>query len=130
MMLSPFLQDMHAPSLGSLMGKYALRKEDLAHLILACGDTANNGSLLLRQFVQTLTGAAFVWYARLLPPDSIKYWHAKELEFVNRFYSTQRKVSITELTKMKEKPGKSAADFLTRWRNASVYSARDLVHKG
>lgn len=55
------------------------------------------------------------------PPDSIKYCHAMELELLNRFYNTQRKVSIAELIKMKEELGESAASHPVAKCNYSAY---------
>ncbi|XP_039144879.1 uncharacterized protein LOC120282187 [Dioscorea cayenensis subsp. rotundata] len=47
--------------------------QHLAYFIIACGDTSNNPSLLLRQFAASLTGVAFEWYANL-QPESIQRW--------------------------------------------------------
>lgn len=44
--------------------------EHIAHFLSQCGDTAQSGPLLMRQFVQTLRKAAFTWYSKL-PPRKI-----------------------------------------------------------
>jgi len=36
--------------------------EHLAHFYSVCGETTFNDALLIRQFVQSLKGAAFIWY--------------------------------------------------------------------
>jgi len=39
--------------------------EHLAHFYSACSETALNDALLIRQFTQSLKGAAFTWYTEL-----------------------------------------------------------------
>jgi len=39
-----------------------------------------------------------------------------EQEFVNRFYSTQRTVSMTELTNTKQWKDEPVLDYINRWR--------------
>src|SRR6266508_1414233 len=75
--------------------------EHIAHFLAACQDTAQNGALLLRQFVQTLSGPAFTWYSKF-PPSSIRTWEQMQDAFLERFYSTQRTVGITELTQTEQ----------------------------
>jgi hypothetical protein len=77
--------------------------EHVAHFLAACQDTAHNGALLLRQFVQTLSGPAFTWYSKLAP-GSIRTWEQMQDAFLERFYSTQRMVGITELTQTLQSP--------------------------
>jgi hypothetical protein len=71
--------------------------EHVAHFLAACQDTYHNGALLLRQFVQMLSGPTFTWYSKLAP-SSIRTWEQMQDALLKRFYSTQRTVGITELT--------------------------------
>ena len=71
--------------------------EHVAHFLAACQDTAHNGALLLRQFVQTLSSPTFTWYSKLAP-SSIRTWEQLQDAFLEHFYSTQRMVGITKLT--------------------------------
>ena len=61
-------------------------REHLAYFEAACGDTANNSSLLLRQFSGSLTGATFNWYSRL-PIGKVSNWT-----------DMKRDISIVELS--------------------------------
>ncbi|KAL0332961.1 UNVERIFIED_CONTAM: hypothetical protein Scaly_2197600 [Sesamum calycinum] len=51
----------------------------------------------VKQFVRSLKDNAFDWYTDL-EADSIDGWEQLEQEFLNRFYNTQRTVSMLELT--------------------------------
>jgi hypothetical protein len=82
----------------------------VAHFLAACQDTSHNGALLLRQFVQTLLGPGFTWYSKLAP-GSIRSWEQMQDAFLERFYSTQRTVGITELTQTLQRANERAADF-------------------
>ena len=54
----PFPSDYRQPQFSKFNGTSSPH-EHVAHFLAACQDTAHNGALLLRQFVQTLSGAAF-----------------------------------------------------------------------
>jgi len=100
--------------------------EHVAHFLAACQDTAHNGALLLRQFVQTLSGPAFTWYSKLAP-GSVRTWEQMQDAFLERFYSTQRMVGITELTQTMQRPNEKAADFINRWRNLSLHCPQPIT---
>jgi hypothetical protein len=100
--------------------------EHIAHFLAACQETAQNGALLLRQFVQTLSGPAFTWYSKL-PPSSIKTWEQMQDAFLERFYSTQRTVGITKLTHTEQGMNEKAADFINRWRNLSLHCPQPIT---
>ena len=61
----------------------------------------------------------FDWYTDLVP-RSIDSWNQMEREFLNRFYSTQRIVSIIELTNSKHYKEEYVIDYIPRWRNLSL----------
>ena len=69
----------HSPKFRQFDGTGDAR-EHLAYFEAACGDTANNPSLLLRQFSGSLTGPAFHWYSHL-PVGSIGSWAAMKEVF-------------------------------------------------
>ena len=76
-------------------------KQHVAHFIEMCNNAGTSSDLLAKQFVRTLKGIAFDWSTDLLP-ESVDSWEQMEHEFLNRFYSTQRTVSMTELTNTKQ----------------------------
>jgi len=58
------------PNFEKFDGINGIPHEHLAHFYLACGETALNDTLLIRQFIQSLKGATFTWYT-LLQPGSL-----------------------------------------------------------
>lgn len=96
--------------------------EHIAHFLATCQDTALSGPLLLRQFVQTLSGPAFTWYSKLAPA-SITTWEQMQEAFLQRFYfySTKIRFGIKELTQTELLYHERAADFINRWRNLSPH---------
>lgn len=73
----------------------------------------------MKEFVSTLKGIAFDWYTDL-EPESINSWEQMEQEFLNRFYSTQRIVSMTELTNTMQWKNEPVLDYINRWRSLSL----------
>ncbi|KAL0437738.1 UNVERIFIED_CONTAM: hypothetical protein Sradi_0481700 [Sesamum radiatum] len=72
-------------------------KQHIAHFIETCNNAGTDGDHLVKQFVRSLKGNAFDWYVDL-EPESIDNWDEMEREFLNRFYSNRRTVSMIELT--------------------------------
>jgi len=69
-------------------------KQHVAHFIETCNNAGIDSDLMVKQFVRTLKDIAFDWYTDL-EPKSIDSWEQMEQEFLNRFYNTQRIVSMT-----------------------------------
>ena len=74
---------------------------------------------MVKQFVRTLKGNAFDQYTNL-KSGSIDSWEQLEREFLNRFYSTRRIVSMLELTSLRQWKDEYVIDYIHRWRNASL----------
>ena len=89
-------------------------REHLAYFEAACGDTANNSSLLLRQFSGSLTGAAFHWYSRL-PIGKISNWTDMKKAFKKHFVAMKRDISVVELSQVKQRRDEPIDDFLIRF---------------
>ncbi|KAL4650239.1 hypothetical protein ACB092_01G073000 [Castanea dentata] len=64
-------------------------------------------------------GNAFDWYTDL-EPESIDGWDQLEREFLNRFYSTRRTVSMMELTNTKQWKDEPVVNYISRWRSLSL----------
>ena len=75
-------------------------KQHVAHFIETCYNAGTDDDRMVKQFVRTLKGIAFDWYIDF-EPKSIDDWGQMEQDFLNRIYSTQRTVSMTELTKQR-----------------------------
>ncbi|KAM1201782.1 hypothetical protein ACFX2J_017828 [Malus domestica] len=94
-------------------------KQHVAHFVETCNNTGTEGDYLAKQFVRSLKGNAFEWYTDL-EPESINSWEQLEREFLNRFYSTRRTVSMLELTNTKQCKDEPVVDYINRWRNLSL----------
>ena len=88
-------------------------KQHIAHFVETCENAGTQGSLLVKQFVRSLKGNAFDWYIDL-EPESIDSWEQLEREFLDRFYSTRRTVSMMELTNTKQWENEPVVDYINR----------------
>lgn len=94
-------------------------KQHVAHFVETCNNAGTEGDLLVKQFVRSLKGNAFDWYTDLTP-GSIDSWEQLETEFLNRFYSTRRTVSMLELSHAKQWKDEPVVDYINRWRSLSL----------
>ncbi|KAL0287170.1 UNVERIFIED_CONTAM: hypothetical protein Sangu_2704000 [Sesamum angustifolium] len=77
-------------------------KQHVAHFVETCNNAGTYGDHLVKQFVRSLKGNAFDWYTDL-EAGSNDGWEQLEQEFINRFYSTRRTVSMVGLTNFQMK---------------------------
>ncbi|KAM2293182.1 hypothetical protein EV2_028725 [Malus domestica] len=94
-------------------------KQHIAHFVETCNNAGTEGDYLAKQFVRSLKGNAFEWYTDL-EPESINSWEQLEREFLNRFYSTRRTMSMLELTSTKQWKDEPVIDYINRWRTLSL----------
>ncbi|CAA0806667.1 Unknown protein, partial [Striga hermonthica] len=94
-------------------------KQHIAHFIEPCNDAETHGDYLVKQFVRSLNGVAFDWYTDL-EANSIDSWEQMEHEFLSRFYSTRRTLSMIELTTSRQWKEEPVIDYINRWRNLSL----------
>ena len=73
----------------------------------------------MKQFMRSLKGIAFDLYINLAS-ESINSYGQMESEFLNRFCSARRVVSITELTNTRKWNNESVIDYNNHWRALSV----------
>ncbi|KAL0411798.1 UNVERIFIED_CONTAM: hypothetical protein Slati_3769500 [Sesamum latifolium] len=105
-----------------IMGKQVKAHDEaecVAHFVETCNNTGTYGDHLVKQFVRSLKDNAFDWYTDL-EAGSIDGWEQLEQEFLNRFYSTRRTVSMVELTNSRQWKEESIIDYINRWRNLSL----------
>nr|XP_016503175.1 PREDICTED: uncharacterized protein LOC107821263 [Nicotiana tabacum] len=95
-------------------------RQHIVHFVETCSNVGTYGDLLVKQFVRSLKGNAFDWYIDL-EPESIDRWEQLNKEFLNRFYSTRRTVSMIELTGTKQKKDGPVVDYINHWRALSLY---------
>ncbi|KAL0448901.1 UNVERIFIED_CONTAM: hypothetical protein Slati_1446500 [Sesamum latifolium] len=94
-------------------------KQQVAHFVETCNNVRTYGDHLIKQFVRSLKGNVFDWYTDL-EADAIDGWKQLEQEFLNCFYSTQRTVSMVELTNSRQWKEEPVIDYINRWRNLSL----------
>ncbi|KAG9458163.1 hypothetical protein H6P81_002671 [Aristolochia fimbriata] len=94
-------------------------KQHVAHFIETCNNAGTDGDLLVKQFGRSLKGNAFDWFIEL-PAESIDSWEQLESEFLSRFYSTKRTVTLVELTNLKQRQGEKVIEYINCWRNLSL----------
>lgn len=122
----PFPHGYQKPTFEKFDGINGSPHEHLAHFYSACGESSQTDALLIRQFVQSLKGAAFTWYTQL-QPGSILTWDDMQRAFLAQFVSSKKKVSIMDLADATQKPNESVNDFITRWRNLSLQCSEKLT---
>ncbi|KAH6762391.1 hypothetical protein C2S52_019824 [Perilla frutescens var. hirtella] len=91
-------------------------RQHIAHFVETCNNAGTFGDYLVKQFVYSLKGNAFDWYTDL-EPNWIDSWGQLENEFLNRFYSTRRTVSMVELKNTCQWKEEPVIDYINRWRN-------------
>ncbi|KAA0062668.1 ty3-gypsy retrotransposon protein [Cucumis melo var. makuwa] len=101
-------------------------KQYIAYFVETCENAGLRGDQLVRQFVQSLKGNAFEWYTDL-EPKVIDSWKQLEMEFLNRFYSTRRTVSMMELTNTKQRKREPVINYINRWRALSLDCKDELT---
>ncbi|XP_009783263.1 uncharacterized protein [Nicotiana sylvestris] len=108
------LTNYQSPKLHQFDGKGNPRQH-IAHFVETCSNAGTHGDLLVKQFVRSLKGNAFGWYIDL-ETESIDSWEQLEKEFLNRFYSTRRTVSMIELTGTKQRKDEPVVDYINHWK--------------
>ncbi|KAI0493979.1 hypothetical protein KFK09_024109 [Dendrobium nobile] len=103
-------------------------RQHLAQFKATCGNTGGNDAHLLHQFVSSLTGTTFEWYAEL-PNDSVRTFTKLETMFIKRFASAIKKVTIADLALEKRKREESVTKYITRWRNISMKCEQQITEK-
>ncbi|XP_049394574.1 uncharacterized protein LOC125858824 [Solanum stenotomum] len=88
-------------------------KQHVAHFIETYNNAGTHGDYLVKQFVCSFKGNVFDWYTAL-ESGSIDSWEQMEQEFLNRFYSTRRVVSMVELTNTCQRNKEQVFDFINR----------------
>ncbi|KAK9684393.1 hypothetical protein RND81_10G206800 [Saponaria officinalis] len=95
------------------------QKQHMAHFIETCSNAGTDGDLLVKQFVRSLKGITFDWYI-VLDFEYIDRWSHMEEQFLNRFYSTRRIVSMSKLTTTTQWDEEPVLDNINRWCSPSL----------
>ena len=81
-----------------------------------CSNAETEGDQLLKQFVQSLKGIAFDWYANL-EAELVNNWEQMEHVLLNRLYSTWCTVNMMEPTNSKQWKNELVVDYISCWRS-------------
>jgi len=106
------------PKLRQFDGKGDL-KQQITHFIETCNNAGTYDDQLVKQFVRSLKGLAFDLYADLAFA-SIDSWEQMQNDFLDRFYSSRRMVSLSELTNTKQFDQEPVIDYINCWRALSL----------
>ncbi|KAM1714178.1 hypothetical protein ACFX12_024824 [Malus domestica] len=88
-------------------------KQCIAYFVETCNNAGTEGDYLTKQFVHSLNGNVFDWYCDL-ELEFINSWEQLEREFLNRFYSTRRTISMLELTNTKRWKDEPVVDYINQ----------------
>ncbi|XP_020576144.1 uncharacterized protein LOC110021822 [Phalaenopsis equestris] len=94
-------------------------RQHVAHFRASCCNAGGSDALLCRQFVISLLGVAFDWYAEL-PNNSVKTFAELENLFVKRFAGPQHHITVVDLVAERQKPTETLVEYILRWRNLSM----------
>ncbi|KAL0298906.1 UNVERIFIED_CONTAM: hypothetical protein Sradi_6550400 [Sesamum radiatum] len=83
-------------------------------------DSKGNPKQHVAHFVKTCNNAG------TYDAVSLDGWEQLEQEFLNRFYSTRRTISMVELTNSRQWKEEPVIDYINRWRNLSL-NYKDLL---
>ncbi|KAM0976329.1 hypothetical protein ACFX2C_019261 [Malus domestica] len=83
-------------------------------------DGKGNPKQHVAHFIKTCNNAGIEGDYLNLEPESVNSWDPLEREFLNRFYSTRRTVSMLELTNTKQWKDEPVVDYINRWRSLSL----------
>lgn len=99
--------------------RYASYAEHIGRFYIQCIVIENNPLLKLKLFGNSLFGQALYRYTNL-PPYSIHTWEPIENAFHDYYHRIQPKVTISDLTALKQSENESAQDFITRFRKLKM----------
>ncbi|TYK04956.1 ty3-gypsy retrotransposon protein [Cucumis melo var. makuwa] len=98
-------------------GKAVLQENQMQHSIsiasLSVQQLKGNPKQHIAHFVETCENAGS-------RGDQLVSWEQLEIEFLNRFYSTRRVVSMMELKNIKQRKGEPVINYINRWRALSM----------
>ncbi|CAI9112311.1 OLC1v1012748C1 [Oldenlandia corymbosa var. corymbosa] len=115
----PKILPRHVPTVEEMLSRMSeddQRPEDyISHFELECSEVGHNSRLKLRLFPYSLASIALDWY-RTLEPGFIPNWGTQKWVFIHNFQWTMPRLSIVELSQVKQKAGEMAETYLTRFR--------------
>ncbi|KAI0524718.1 hypothetical protein KFK09_004102 [Dendrobium nobile] len=94
-------------------------KQHLAHFRASFCNAGGSDALLFRQFVSSLSGISFDWYAEL-SNRSVHTFNDFEAIFVKRFAGAKHHITVGDLVVETQKLGEGLVDYILRWRNLSM----------
>lgn len=87
----------------------------IARFEIEVGDIFNDEGLKMRYFPSLLTKNVFTWFTPLAP-NTIQTREQLERFFHEQFYMVQSKISLKELSTVKQRPDESIDDYLNIFR--------------
>ncbi|XP_026378063.1 uncharacterized protein LOC113272447 [Papaver somniferum] len=95
---------------------------------MSLNEHATNDSICLREFGNSLTGAAFSWFV-WIEENRISTWNEMRTQFMKKFYSRQKKLTISNICNHKFKPRGKYLDFARSFRGECLRSNVKIPEK-
>ncbi|GAA0157536.1 hypothetical protein LIER_14786 [Lithospermum erythrorhizon] len=100
-------------------------KQHIAHFVETCSNVGTEGDEMVKQFVRSLKGNVFDWYADL-ELASIDSSSQLKSDLLNRFFNTKRIVSTMVVTVTKQRKEEPVIDFINRWKRVNL-KCKDIL---
>ena len=75
--------------------------------------------LKLKEFSKSLTEKAYTWYVNL-QPGLVNSWASMCKMFLEKFFSTQERVTLTDVGHIQQKPREDLMEYIERCREPSL----------
>ena len=115
----PYPKDYVSPKFMLFNGKKGSAKEHLLKFIETLEVYGLDDDLKLKEFSKSLTEKAYTWYVNL-PPGSVDSWGSMCKMFLEKFFSTQERVTLTDMGRTRQKPKEDLMDYIERFRERSL----------
>ena len=115
----PYPKDYVSPKFMLFNGKRGSAKEHLLKFIETLEVYGFDDDLKLKEFSKSLTEKAYTWYVNL-PPGSVDSWGTMCKMFLEKFFSTQERVTLTDMGRIRQRPKEDLMEYIERFRERSL----------
>ena len=117
--IKPYPKDYVSPKFMLFNGKNGSAKEHLLKFIETLGVYGLDDDLRVKEFSKSLTEKAYTWYVNL-QPGSVDSWSSMCKMFLEKFFSTQERVTLIDMGRIRQKPKEDLMEYIERFRERSL----------
>ncbi|CAL2229622.1 unnamed protein product [Prunus armeniaca] len=110
----PYPKGYETPTFVLFDGRKGSPKEHVNRFLNALGPHAGDYNLQLREFSESLTDRAYIWYTTLAL-GSMHSWDDLASRFCKKYFQHEERVTTTQLNNTRQKQGEDPVDFLRRF---------------